>query len=56
LQRQDLPTVTAASTPTPNKTFSLCFYLVLPVKAASVTVVAPGETESGSAGEQPDKG
>jgi hypothetical protein len=39
-----------------NRTFPLHFYLVLPALTTLVMVTAPGETESGSAGEQPDKG
>jgi len=38
------------------RTSKIYFYLVLSATTASVTVGRPGETESGSAGEQPDEG
>ena len=38
------------------RTVRLCFYLILFVSIPLVMVLTPGETESGSAGEQPDKG
>ena len=45
-----------SGTPRQNRTYPLCFYLALFAPTASVTVGTPGETESGSAGEQPDEG
>ena len=42
--------------PTQNRTSPLRFSLVLSAPAALVTFPAPGETEAGSAGEQPAKG